>query len=1582
MRRVLPRFFSPLCIAVLGLAAAVASPVAAQSTGDRRLLSTGGGDPSIMILFDTSGSMNWASTCSQADIDAGKCDFLCLDGNCAVPMGGDDPNSKFYQAKEALYQVMTQTPDADRIHWGIATLNQDNLAVGAKHWIYTVSNMVGENGISLPSALAPLFANGTREVFGAISGTNPPFNFGCDRYQPTVDNPPGTCSANNSILCAETKDCPAGDSCVPFAIAGYRTQHRGVDFEAGCYPNKFDAVAVNGSAYQAWPVEKIHRLPKGGVDGTQNVTYYVRTTDGGGATLAIYSIIFRGASTAFEYATTPSFDVRVDIASCPVVAAGGAACTPLAGNLRVTFSRDGDTSFFFWEGVLNRHRSNKGVIQNLDSKTAYLSGYPDRNVDPFDSLSTSSPGSDGVFWASDVYATNTCRGWDPSGNVYPNWVYSAPPNLTNTDTDPFDAVSFPDYNLRFPDDGYTIDLTGTPWEGWQYAVQRGDVIPLDWKETNFQRILDRLAPGGDPASDSDTFKQAAYFKDQYDLGEGFLRLKDENVRPMIAQGLTPLAGWFSFARSWYTGCGNPGQCDHVGWKDIRAAYDPNFNCQKTYVLMITDGDETCDNNEDSLNYYGSDATKFPDGFQSSADQCRYRASFKSQEDVETLVIGFGVEDVNKLQCANTPVVFVYNKEDLFLQLQAFVTKVLEQAASFASAAVPTVQTNILDKTYLSSFTPLNGASVWPGRLDAFLKPLPLDDFGFPDRSAVCASGQQSECFAWDAGDSQPAFDTEADYAPTGFLLQAPIESDITRFDNASLQIGTDPAERRVFFGLPGSSVVGNRQYFRYPDPGTSEGDARPEQLSFEYAWNLAAPLGSDVNRDKIADVIEFTLKEKQGLIDNPVDPTMPFHIQFVLGDIFHSNPIVINPPNDFDFYTKDLYWNTPLCGETDLDALRTARGAQISYSWYSNKNLCRRVMLGVGSDDGQVHFFDGGILRDITPDDPTTPEDERVAADCLLNVPTSSSSYDDGLYDDDGSAGDYDSGTGRELFSFIPDAMMPLVDELSGLTELTTEYGVDGTLRPADVFIDPAPNGGVATCENRTWRTVVLGGYREGGPGYFALDMTQPDSFEDGTNIPQPIPDSPSYVPSCTDGDADACNTFCKAGDLECAALPFPALKWEFQDLDEDAFPADDDGNNVADLAESWSRPLVFRHPVCRAGEDCSTPEGQEDHWYAVFGGGLSESPSNSSADVTGNWLYFLDIETGKIAYKRGGVASEANSSPIVGAVPSDITGVDANADGTVDTLYFGTTAGYVYKVDLGDDPFHLDEDEESPTYGRIISDDVDADPQRYDPFQVFTTLGKPIYLEINAVYVPKLGANAILFGTGNRWDLWNFGGVPGRFYAILDWGWVDEDRDGVMDVPVSCASCPIPLNETKYISVDPDTGSYAANYLYAGGGGDTLPGWYFPLATDDRLITEPFSLSGVTFFTIFAPVQSENPDGVCSFTGESKIFIVNTVTTKGYAVQAGTTTRTRYFTSPTFTSQPYVESSATKNAPTSSTTANADTWTAALAEINADLRKLYPPNARFANYTLDIKTIRSDTGIVFIAPVPVAIEPHNWKEF
>src|SRR5690606_32135440 len=131
------------------------------------------------------------------------------------------------------------------------------------------------------------------------------------------------------------------------------------------------------------------------------------------------------------------------------------------------------------------------------------------------------------------------------------------------------------------------------------------------------------------------------------------------------------------------------------------------------------------------------------------------------------------------------------------------------------------------------------------------------------------------------------------------------------------------------------------------------------------------------------------------------------------------------------------------------------------------------------------------------------------------------------------------------------------------------------------------------------------------------------------------------------------------------------------------------------------------------------------------------------------------------------------------------------------------------------------------------------------------------------------------------------------------------------------------------------------------------------------------FSLAGVTTFTMFDPVSTQT-GGVCAQGGESRIFIINTANAAGYAIDPESQERTRFAIVPVLSTGVYAEPSGTKN---QVPPGMGDPWTEEIQQIYSDLKKLYPPNARFSNRTINLRSIRSDTGIEFIAPVPVAIE-------
>jgi type IV pilus assembly protein PilY1 len=111
------------------------------------------------------------------------------------------------------------------------------------------------------------------------------------------------------------------------------------------------------------------------------------------------------------------------------------------------------------------------------------------------------------------------------------------------------------------------------------------------------------------------------------------------------------------------------------------------------------------------------------------------------------------------------------------------------------------------------------------------------------------------------------------------------------------------------------------------------------------------------------------------------------------------------------------------------------RYTEEDYATYKLGNVDRKPMLYVGANDGMLHAFD------VT----------------------------DGVYE--------------ELFAYIPNEVFPnLIDLTNPLYD--HKYYVDGTPTVGDVFY------------NNDWHTILVGGLNKGGQGIYALDISDPDTFD------------------------------------------------------------------------------------------------------------------------------------------------------------------------------------------------------------------------------------------------------------------------------------------------------------------------------------------------------------------------------------------------------------------------------------------------------------------------------------------------------
>jgi type IV pilus assembly protein PilY1 len=92
----------------------------------------------------------------------------------------------------------------------------------------------------------------------------------------------------------------------------------------------------------------------------------------------------------------------------------------------------------------------------------------------------------------------------------------------------------------------------------------------------------------------------------------------------------------------------------------------------------------------------------------------------------------------------------------------------------------------------------------------------------------------------------------------------------------------------------------------------------------------------------------------------------------------------------------------------------------------------------------------------------------------------------------DGMLHAFEAATGKESWAYVPNLVFPGLSELAS-PNYTHHFYVDGTPSVGDV--DFGNTGGATGSPN--WRTILVGGLRQGGQGFYTLDVTAPDAADE-----------------------------------------------------------------------------------------------------------------------------------------------------------------------------------------------------------------------------------------------------------------------------------------------------------------------------------------------------------------------------------------------------------------------------------------------------------------------------------------------------
>ena len=1483
-------------------------PMAADGD-DRDLLRFKTAKPYLFLLLDTSSSMN-----------------LRFGPHAVADGHGDDPSSRLYGAKEALFTVFENVED---VNFGFAAMNQDGLRVHDTHWLYYLD------------AVPP----------------NWPFQGSAKLVWPIPD-PDGlttdliTEDTDNDKIPDSGDGIPDGDTEGDVLVFGPKF----IDVSGNPVPGGTcqEPIAIDEDDGRA----KVNAFARLGSLGDEETVTWFRYGKGGNR--KVYRVAFDRPELIPDTAL-PNNSIGADNLYVTWKLSGPVSnCSSVPAPTQFDFLMRQDPN-------LNRFvMVDRGVPavggNNPTEDTAALWPWEDATID--NDCSSSHPFS-GKGWEGNYDA-------DVAQLISEGLQAPAPPNvLESADVYCLDQNNPATCVALKPMVGTTLSPLGRP-------LDYGDMIPFNWQDGGANRdlMLQRLAPNW-PLESLPNFGVTYHLSTALNMSAEVLEPRLPGREPILAQGNTALAKAMNDFRCWYMGgkgrhadskCGDSAYFESDGWSALACGRDPDYGCRRPYLIVISDGNDVCK---------GEDATADVSDMKSFSGISTWALNLGDPQGCQS---GGGLHSI--VQSSGGTCINVADKDELKQTLEEVLGQIRETARAFATAAVPTVQTTSDQAIYVSSFTPLNEKSVWDGHMNAFLKPLPLTDQGTPNTAESCNTSLQSGCHLWDAGEALK-----------------------TQY-NAAAPLGNSIGQRRINYPLFQSGGAVPRQMRPFEMIDCSDPDPDDDCVDLLFGLNIPFdeidPVDMANAEMRANAVISTTLSPRTHTLTN-LDGSDGDTIEYLLGDVFHSNPLVVGSPPNVSYWVQDLQGDGTDCTDDET--------GNPGYRCFFQRHRFRRKVLLAGGDDGMLHAFDSGRFHQ----NGTDPGTGRALED------------------------EFDNGTGHELFAVIPRKILPTIKKLAEGNE--HHFAADGTPRVADVFIDPAHNGSPVVTERR-WRTVAIAGLREGGAGYYAVDITQPDKIGTASDGETLIPDDggpANWVPTCISSYSAA----------ECGPSPYAAALWEILDTTDDSIPGgimppspmpmDEDMNLLSDLGDTWSTPNIGRIQVCRIGGTNCTPNpvvaGDDADVVvrdvAIFGGGMDPDAADKSAVGQGDWLYMVDIETGKIMYKRQlcspYVIDECVSA---GAATAETAAVDTNQDGLLDRIYLGTTAGFVFRVDLTPDslgrlPSPIGQpatalDPEllgggggiSPLVGitvkRIPRFDASGE-EIWQPRAIFdsswdsdgmgglvaSTAPRQIYHPPSVFFVANVGLFGLAFGTGNREDLWAVTEQQERFYVFVD------DSDELLPTV-------LPLNEGDFQRIEIADGNIPIDLLTTRSSGER--GWFLTLEEDERVITDAFALSGVTIFSSFVPETAlsdddcdplldpgctavetltcgdkkfeSDTDNLCSRAGSSKNFVVGTANGNGFLRTEGGETL-RYKAVSTFVTNPFTEPGQNKNAdPSDGSTPTSDSLTDLEIDTMDSLKTLFPDACRFANYRVDIKTVVADTRVERIAPIPVCIVEKNWKEY
>ena len=538
------------------------------------------------------------------------------------------------------------------------------------------------------------------------------------------------------------------------------------------------------------------------------------------------------------------------------------------------------------------------------------------------------------------------------------------------------------------------------------------------------------------------------------------------------------------------------------------------SCQVNAVVLITDGQPYGDNN-------------LPATFRTNSIQCPHstgpdpcgvdegnstpnllddvtnflattdlNATQPGIQDVITFVIGLGLKrpllDNAAKYGKSAGAVRADNTDALQDAVTNAIVNIVSRATAFSATAIQTLQVGTGSSAYVPRFLPGSPSDpIWEGHLFRF------DLFNeFVAGVDKNGDGTLNDVFLVDKDgdiiieDDKGAFHKLVNNAPAVPIWDAGVQLAATAPGSRNIYTATFDSTANAWTtialpswdgtSVPSAAFTALENYLGID--GTNACTQIKAAMAIPIPANYLSSTGT-FDRDHCAKAILDYVRGFNILNELSTTTSVTASRLRMLGDIFHSSPVVVDPPVDqficslglHNQCLSTLYQDqlsnaliTPTTSATYTVGTPPATKTVDAYEKYWEDHETRQRIVLVGANDGMLHAFDAGS--------PTTSPPTLNSGVGFRQVV-------------------YGPGTGNEVWAFIPPDQLP---RLWLMMRDGHQLSMDGDIMVRDVWVDGRANdkGGSGYTnsplvkQDVEYHTVAVAGERQGGNHFVALDIT------------------------------------------------------------------------------------------------------------------------------------------------------------------------------------------------------------------------------------------------------------------------------------------------------------------------------------------------------------------------------------------------------------------------------------------------------------------------------------------------------------